>query len=110
MPLVTYPVAADGNMRAYVSAWDRDIEWRENTPFTATLRVFDLTRGRSSIKYLFTDDSTGRQWEMFATDMLELLTSRTIDRGQIHGRWQVVKRGANYGLAAVTQPEPNEPA
>lgn len=111
MPLTTYPVATDGNMLGYVSGWHREIEWRGNTPFEATLRIFELTRGRSSIKYHLIDDLTGQRWEMFVTDMLDLLTTCAVNHGVVHGRWHVVKRGTNYGISLIADAaESDEPA
>lgn len=95
----TYPAHPGGNMLDYVNT-ARYIEWRPNEPFTATLRLVDMFRGRSSVKFHWVDD-TGRRWSMFPKEMLTLVANSTIINGAITGRWQVIKRGANYGITRL---------
>ncbi|WP_329405375.1 hypothetical protein OG563_26325 [Nocardia vinacea] len=107
MALKSYPVGTNGNMLAHV-AW-RETEWHDNVPFDATMRFITYGRGRSSVKFRMVDTVTGRQWEMFAIDLLHLLENAVVDRGIVSGRWEVVKRGSNYGLMLIEPADGGRP-
>ena len=74
--------------------------WRPNEPFHATLCVDQLRSGRSAKYFILTPpgDSDGRQFPMFAADLLAMLKETTVAGGVTSDRWCVRKRGQNYGL------------
>ena len=74
-------------------------EWRDNTPFEATLKYQGTERGRSAAYFKWVDQD-GRQWPMFITDIGRMiqLALKLQDGGKVSGRWFVVKRGQNYGI------------
>lgn len=99
--LAEYPVdPRTGNMLGY--AGYGPVDWCPNEPFDATLRVTDWGRGRSSVKFMLTDDVTGYVWEMFVKDFFEIVTTIGVNGAKVMGRWIVVKRGQNYGLTLAT--------
>lgn len=76
------------------------VDWRENTPFVASL-VFDrFTRGRSAARAVFRHETTGVPYEMFLTDLEDAMTYMT--EGKLHGRFEFVKRGSNYGVQLLS--------
>ncbi|MEU7911358.1 hypothetical protein [Microbispora bryophytorum] len=84
-------------------------DWRPNEPFTATLTLMRMSRGRSAA-YFYWRDADNHEFPMFMTDLCDLLTGTTIDRGTVTGRWDVVKRGKNYGLRYLgTADDPDQP-
>lgn len=87
------------------------IDWRANDPFEAELRLEDIHRGRSSVFTMWLDVQAARasdasdqpgivpRYPMFMIDLMELLRARGVRKGgRVAGRWQVVKRGMNYGV------------
>lgn len=82
-------------------------EWRGNEPFEATLRLTGTERGRSAAFFRWEDVETGRVWPMFITDVSQLihLAVHIEPGGVISGKWFVVKRGQNYGLAMASPTE-----
>lgn len=76
------------------------VTWRDNDPFHATLQVVDMRSGRSAkyviLKHPNSDDE--RAFPMFVTELLDMLAATTVHHGIVSGRWQVRKRGQNYGL------------
>jgi len=76
--------------------------WKDNFTFEAVLRLDSITRGQSAARFVWADDQEGRMYEMFMKDMLELVQAdAVIERGHCDTKWTFVKRGANYGIAAV---------
>lgn len=73
-------------------------EWRDNYVFHATLSVTGITRGRSAAR-INLEDEQGRKYEMFLTDVADLLQrAPTIAYGMIEADWTFQKRGSNYGI------------
>jgi len=92
------PYDMDGNLQEYPG---RDVEWRDNEPFHASLQTTGYERGRSAVRVILTDDVTGAKYPMFISDYVDLVTSRTLIKGRVFGEWIGVKKGSNYGLKAV---------
>lgn len=76
-------------------------KWVPNSVFAATLRVVDFTRGRSAARLVLEDVNEGTRYEMFMSDVTDMLRHANIVDGQIAGDWTFCKRGSNYGLRAV---------
>lgn len=112
--LVEYPVGRDGSLLHYplntivrtaAGHESKPPRWVPNDPFTATLRLDRMESGRSA-KYVIwqaVSEVDGRCWPMFITDLLELVQHSTITGGVISARWQVRKRGQNYGIALAPE-------
>jgi hypothetical protein len=101
MPLDKAPFDANGSLLSYVSRWQEEgVEWQANESFSASLQVYDYSRGRSSAIFILRTID-GRTFPMFMSEMLNLLKVAWIDGGVVGGRWDVVKRGTNYGLRYV---------
>lgn len=91
----------DGAHRAlleYVGGWEKDVEWLPNEPFTATLRINNLERGRSAARFWFVDERYGVHYPFFGQGLTEMLGKVTMVDGVVTGKWIAVKRGANYGI------------
>jgi hypothetical protein len=100
MSVKLVPFDEDGNLTHYPQPahWGGKLEWRENLPFTATLTFKEFRRGRSAA-YAMWQDTKGRSYPMFLTDLESLLTSdRPITQASASGEWIVRKRGKNYGV------------
>jgi len=95
------PYDKDGNLLEYPGPWIKDVEYRDNVPFDATLHTTGYERGRSAVRVIMTDAETGAKYPMFISDYVDLVTSRTLVKGLVHGTWVGVKKGSNYGLKAV---------
>lgn len=97
------PYTEDGSLLSYPDSWYK-IVWRPVEPFAARLRILNSRRGRSSATIAFVDTVSGREYEMFFHDFVELAKLGHIDaEGCIDGRWTVVKRGRNFAIAAVVE-------
>ncbi len=87
----------DGCLLHWPDPYGSKIEWRINTPFTATLALFDYNRGRSAAYFLFADEQK-HTYPMFLTDMIKLISACTLSKGVVDGQWVACKRGQNFGL------------
>jgi len=80
--------------------------WYPNDPFHAALQVVGMKSGYSA-KYLVlrtpnSDDN--REFPMFVADLVDVVaTLPRIENGILVGRWQVRKRGQNYGVALAPE-------
>jgi hypothetical protein len=113
-----FPFDQNGNLMHYpeVVWWDyagtRDAYgmpprigpvWIEVEPFTATLEFDTYRRGRSAAYFIW-KDCEGATYPMFLKDLSELLSSTSvIVNGAVHARWEIVKRGRNYGIRKVAE-------
>lgn len=88
------------------TGWYRRVdsgEWRDNYVFHATLTVTGTTRGRSAARINLQDEE-GRKYEMFLTDVVDLLINApTVAYGMIEADWTFSKRGSNYGIKVATK-------
>ena len=74
-----------------------NVEYVENKVFEDTLTFEGYARGRSSSVFLFVD-SNGATYQMFMTDIDNLLKSKDLINRQVKGTWTFCKRGQNYGI------------
>ena len=74
-----------------------NVEYIENKVFEDTLTFEGYSRGRSSAVFNFTD-SNGDTYQMFMTDIDDLLREKDIINRQVKGTWTFCKRGRNYGI------------
>lgn len=94
------PFSSDGKPLKYVGMHNIEggIEWRDNEPFVATMRLISMESGRSA-KHFIVEDDNGTQYVMFAKDLMEFCKSGSISFGLFdYTSWQFIKRGRNYGI------------
>lgn len=72
-------------------------EFRPFKNVLLSLHYIDYSRGRSSVKFIYRD-SDEHKYEMFISDIHDLLRMVTRSIGYIYGYFTAVKRGANYGI------------
>ena len=97
---ILIPFAANGNMLCYAREGDRVVaEWRENKPFFATIAFQRITKGRSAVRGVFRDASSGAEYTMFLTELVE--TIPLLQGGEYTAKFRFVKRGANFGLVPI---------
>lgn len=80
-------------------------DWRKVKPlFEASMRLVRTERGRSAVRFILEDTSTGVQYPTFLVDMEYIINNSVIERGKIPAMvWRFVKRGQNYGIALDKQ-------
>ena len=71
------------------------IRWKENKPFKETLLFSGYSRGRSSITMEFKCPK-GKTYHMFVSDFSDVVSM--LKEGVLEGTFQIVKKGANYGV------------
>lgn len=81
----------------FLPEWVSRVTWRHNEPFTARIRVTGTKRGRSAAYFMF-EDTEHHTFPMFITDVATMLQGVNAEDGWINGRWDVARRGLNYGL------------
>ena len=96
------PFDKSGNMLEY-TGYARDIEWRDNVTFPATLLVDTYERGRSAVRVIMRDCATNVTYPMFISDFVDLAKSGRIVYGEAGGRWIGGKKGSNYGLRLASE-------
>lgn len=84
--------------------YDTPDEWRPNVPFEAILTLTGIERGRSAARFMWY--GTGNTYPMFMIDACALmLRGEALQVGARDGWWIVMKRGQNYGIAAIDPPD-----
>lgn len=79
-------------------------EWRTNAPFYATLQLTGIERGRSAARFMWYDAMGPSRYPMFMVDTAQLIMSGLGGVGGVVTTWWiVVKRGKNYGVAALDE-------
>lgn len=81
--------------------WKDRFVWKPNVQFRTTLFYDGYSRGRSSIKFDFTNPN-GKRFSMFATD-LDAMIKQGVPIKEIYGIFEFVKRGQNYGIRFVKE-------
>jgi hypothetical protein len=86
----------------WASDHDKKVEWRPNEPFTDTLRLDRLERGRSAARFWFVG-TDGTEYPFFGQGLTDMLSRVALDHGVVTGTWIAVKRGANYGIELLEE-------
>lgn len=83
----------------------RTVTMREPEPFTGELRVIGFQRGRSAARLIWTT-KTGAILPMFMVDIVATLQDVDLIDGWTESRdWEIVKRGANFGIRLLPKVE-----
>lgn len=95
-PTNEYKITDDGSFKANVYTYD----WKDNTPFEATLKYDHCVKTRESTTFVFKnkDDAS---FTMFLRDFLNLIKSYTLKKGEVTTKWTFVRIGRYYGLVAA---------
>lgn len=91
-----YPVDVDGDLIEFPDYYHKPAAWIEMKPFQARLEYQYLTKGRSSVRLILTDASSGVRYSLMKNS-IDTFIKKSVE-GFATGEWIVVKRGANYGL------------
>lgn len=75
------------------------IVWHPREEVELSLTFDYISRGRSSAKANWVDDK-GHEYPMFLTDLSELIKLNACGN-KIHGIFEYVKRGCNYGIRMI---------
>ncbi|AMB18701.1 hypothetical protein BH780_gp118 [Bacillus phage Eldridge] len=90
------PREVKGSLIDYGAGGD-NVEWVENRVFPDTLTYTGYGRGRSSAVFYF-EGSLGEKYQMFMTDMDDLLKYAGVLNKEVTAWWTYQKRGQNYGI------------
>lgn len=72
-----------------------------NFEFDDTLLFEYFSRGRSSVKAHFVSCNTNKKYEMFISNLGDVIKANGLIEGKIKGKFTFVKKGQNYGIALV---------
>lgn len=103
MPVEKAPFSQQGSLLHYERdvPWGTGADWRPNEPFEATLTLARISRGRSAAYFVW-EDEEGRTFPMFMSNVADLIKGGiSVVNGTVTGRWDVVKKGQNYGIRAL---------
>jgi len=75
--------------------------WKENYEFKDTLIITGMSLGRSAANFNLQSTINNKNYNLFMTDIVDLIQKATITQGKINGRWTFVKRGSNYGVKLI---------
>lgn len=104
------PVDKNGNWMAYPD-W-RFTGWETiHQPFYAVMEIDGMETGRSAKRVILKNVDTGQKYPMFVADLVGgikegafiVTVGQLQSSGKISGWWTACKRGANYGIKAVSQ-------
>lgn len=100
MAITKIPFDHNGNLLPNLNGIN-PATWRPNNEFAARMTLDGAKRGQSGSAAVFVwRDDSDHEWPMFLVDVANLMKqSGVVEGGVVEGRWVVVKRGTNYGLA-----------
>lgn len=81
-----------------------------NFYFKDELQIKDYGRGRSSAvftAYLISNPAI--KFNIFMSDIIEVIRKRVLNSGKVYGVWKFVKKGDNYGVSMVFDTPECEP-
>ena len=87
------------NSGRYIEVYDTI--WKENYEFEDILIITGMSRGRSAANFNLQSTVNGKNYNLFMTDIVDLIQKATINKGEIKGKWTFVKRGNNYGIKLI---------
>lgn len=113
-----FPVCSNGTVPHWVrfvepkraehadNVYDEEIEgfshWRSNEPFADVVKFVDIQRGRSAAYFIARSKTRpSATFCVFMTDLLHMIQSEAVRGNGVVGKFQIVKRGQNYGLRLV---------
>jgi hypothetical protein len=76
------------------------VVWRENVPFSATMYIHNYYGVSGSVRFILTDEHNV-QYNMFCSDMFDMLRRGNLVEGYIHGKWMFCKKGTKYGVKYI---------
>jgi hypothetical protein len=79
------------------------IVWKENFEFEDTMWLSGMSRGRSAANFNLVSQTDGKNYNLFMTDIVDMIQNAAINKGKIKGKWTFVKRGQNYGIKLVEE-------
>jgi len=79
------------------------IVWKENFEFEDTLYLEGMSRGRSAANFNLVSQIDNKSYNLFMTDILNMVQNADIHKGIIKGKWTFCKRGSNYGVKLLKQ-------
>lgn len=96
-----YPVDAKGNMleeepRCYWRGEKPIVNWKPMDTFTAELSFVRHEKGRSSLRLILMDVAEGVTYSLMESSMDEFISNAS--NGKLVGFFEVIKRGAYYGI------------
>jgi len=109
------PFSANGQMLSYSYAGvppteectteehRRQVVWKTNSEFDDTMIASDMSRGCSAANFELISKTSGKCFNMFMRDMLDMVKNANIAKGEIVGRWTYCKRGRNYGIKFISE-------
>lgn len=100
--MLDYTTADDGEVyaddRAIRPMFGMPDEWRDNVPFTATVRLTSHGRGRSSVRVYVINVANDDRYSMGIAAFFEAVVKFGVADCKIRGTWAFRKQGANYTL------------
>lgn len=79
------------------------IVWKENYEFEDTLVLTGMSRGRSAANFNLKSETDSKDYNLFMTDIVDMIKMADINKGKVKGLWTFVKRGQNYGIKLIEQ-------
>jgi len=90
------PFDVHGNMQHYGGY---ATHFKVMYPFTASLKMEKMSRGRSAAFFYVIDEQTGKSYPMFMADLFYIIENHSIVQGVTPVlEWVPSKRGQNYGI------------
>ena len=97
----------DDRPQQEVISWKRDkIEWRDNTPFFAVMKLEDKVNSGGHTRNLTVIDEHKINYTMFVKDFLNVaIKGKVKEGGYMAGEWCFCKRGTKYGVCLYEEEE-----
>ncbi len=70
----------------------------DNFIFKDTLKLIGSVQKSSTISFIFESTSNGAIYNMFHSNLVQTLQTKTMENGIISGNWTFIKKGPGIGL------------
>ena len=99
---ILYPVSPTGDLYNFSYGPEGENSeryiWVKNEIRYRTIKITGLERGRSAAHFKAIDAKTGEQFTIFMVDLLNIILTGAIVKGEVTGNFEYCKRGSNYGI------------
>jgi hypothetical protein len=93
-----YPVDIKGNLLYYYDGYEKDVTLVKNEVKYRTIKITGLERHRSTSHFKCIDIATKQQFTLFMVDLMAIISTGAIIKGEVSGDFEYCKRGSNYGI------------
>jgi len=95
---ILYPVDKKGNLLNCYIGYEKDITFVEKETKYRPIKITGMERHRSTSHFNVIDIKTKQTFTLFMVDLMAIISTGAIIKGEVSGDFEYCKRGTNYGI------------